>query len=165
MRLGATVLLVASVASPGIEAREAHYLCFFAAAGTSIADTAAPGARCLGILAEAYSSWQRAHDGTAQTSTVPPQALPAQTYLVEVHGLDDVEADPRESLRRSVARASAVAEALIRLGLPAGVISIHGHGSAQPLMPATGAEPQNRRVCVIFRLPGVPDVAEASRCV
>jgi len=53
----------------------------------------------------------------------------------------------------SLRRANAVKDALVRDGVPAGVISVVGRGESQPLVPTADGvrEPQNRRVEIVLQ--------------
>ncbi|MCH4023665.1 MAG: OmpA family protein [Acetobacter sp.] len=81
-----------------------------------------------------------------------------QTTTIEVNGYTDNSAahpGPRGekyNMGLSVRRAESVKAELIRDGVPASVIDIHGYGESHPLVP-TGPntrEPQNRRVEIIL---------------
>ncbi|WP_395370269.1 OmpA family protein [Komagataeibacter diospyri] len=111
------------------------YLVFFDWDGAALTD------RARGIVAEA-----------AQASTH------VQTTRIEVNGYtDNTSAHPgprgqQYNLGLSLRRADSVKAELIRDGVPAGGIDIHGYGEARPLVP-TGPdtrEPQNRRVEIIL---------------
>ncbi|WP_026019554.1 OmpA family protein [Komagataeibacter europaeus] len=111
------------------------YLVFFDWDGAVLTD------RARGIVAEA-----------AQASTH------VQTTRIEVNGYtDNTSAHPgprgeKYNLGLSMRRADSVKAELIRDGVPAGGIDIHGYGEAHPLVvtqPDT-REPQNRRVEIIL---------------
>lgn len=82
-----------------------------------------------------------------------------QTTRIEVNGYTDNSAahpgprGQRYNLGLSVRRANSVKAELIRDGVPATAIDIHGYGESHPLVP-TGPntrEPQNRRVEIILK--------------
>ena len=77
-----------------------------------------------------------------------------QYTRIEVNGYTDTSGTPRYNQGLSVRRAQAVAAELVRDGVPAAAISIHGFGETNLLVP-TGPgvrEPQNRRVEIVIRL-------------
>lgn len=82
-----------------------------------------------------------------------------QTTRIEVNGYTDTSAahpgprGARYNMGLSIRRANSVKAELIRSGVPASVIDIHGFGESHPLVP-TGPnvrEPQNRRVEIILK--------------
>jgi OmpA-OmpF porin, OOP family len=74
---------------------------------------------------------------------------------VFVCGYADNAGSPEANLTISQARAEAVRQALIRLGLAGETIVVRGFGDKQPLVPTPAGtrEPQNRRVEVNFEHP------------
>jgi hypothetical protein len=66
-------------------------------------------------------------------------------------------------MRLSVRRAEAVKAEMVRLGVPAGVITTIGRGEEDPLVPTKDGvrEPQNRRVSIEFPMPVVAKPAPA----
>lgn len=64
---------------------------------------------------------------------------------VEVHGHADSEEAAVGNASVSEARAEAAAAFLRQDGAPADVIEITAFGARRPMVPASGAEPQNRR--------------------
>ena len=81
-----------------------------------------------------------------------------QTTRLEINGYTDNSAAHPGSrgqaynMALSIRRAQAVRSELIRDGVPANIIEIHGYGESNPLVPtAKGVrEPQNRRVEIIL---------------
>ncbi|MFL5283190.1 MAG: OmpA family protein [Rhodopila sp.] len=76
-----------------------------------------------------------------------------QVTRIEVNGYTDTSGTPQYNQGLSVRRAQAVANELVRDGVPKDVISIQGFGDTHLLVP-TGPnvrEPQNRRVEIIIR--------------
>jgi outer membrane protein OmpA-like peptidoglycan-associated protein len=76
-----------------------------------------------------------------------------QYTRIEVNGYTDTSGTPQYNLRLSVRRAESVRAELIRDGVPANAIDIHGYGETHLLVP-TGPgvrEPQNRRVEIIIQ--------------
>ena len=81
-----------------------------------------------------------------------------QTTTIEVNGYADTShalpgrRGQQYNLRLSIRRADSVKAELIRDGVPANVIEVHGYGDTHLLVP-TGPnvrEPQNRRVEIIL---------------
>ncbi|AOX19256.1 OmpA family protein [Kozakia baliensis] len=100
---------------------------------------------------------------TSRAREIVAQAAQASTHVqttrIEVNGYADNSAahpGPRGqkyNLGLSVRRAQSVKAELIRDGVPAAAIDVHGYGEEHPLVP-TGPntrEPQNRRVEIILR--------------
>jgi OmpA-OmpF porin, OOP family len=81
-----------------------------------------------------------------------------QTTSIEVNGYADTShalpgrRGQEYNLRLSLRRADSVKAELIRDGVPAGVISVHGYGDTHLLVPTgpNAREPQNRRVEIIL---------------
>jgi OmpA-OmpF porin, OOP family len=76
-----------------------------------------------------------------------------QYTQIEVNGYTDTSGTTRYNQGLSIRRAQTVASELVRDGVPATAISIHGFGETHLLVP-TGPgvrEPQNRRVEIIIR--------------
>ncbi|MCZ8146494.1 MAG: OmpA family protein, partial [Roseomonas sp.] len=75
--------------------------------------------------------------------------------VIEIHGHDDLSQTRARAQTLSQRRADAVAEALIRLGLPDNRMRIEAFGKTAPLAPTEDGvrEPQNRRVEIILRPP------------
>lgn len=109
-----------------------------------------------------FFDWDRANL-TGRAREIVAQAAQASTHVqttrIEVNGYtDNSAAHPgprgmRYNMGLSVRRAQAVKAELIRDGVPAAAIDIHGYGEQHPLVP-TGPntrEPQNRRVEIILR--------------
>lgn len=78
-------------------------------------------------------------------------------------GYTDLSGTPHYNLKLSEGRAESVKAELVRLGVPAGVITTIGMGEADPLVPTKDGvrEPQNRRVEI--QIPRPPKVAEAPK--
>ncbi len=108
-----------------------------------------------------FFDWDRS-DLTARAREIVAEAAQASTHIqttrIEVNGYTDNSAahpGPRGekyNLGLSNRRAQSVKAELIRDGVPANAIDIHGYGEAHPLVP-TGPntrEPQNRRVEIIL---------------
>jgi len=125
----------APVAAPPAPAPARTYLVFFDWDHSDLTD------RAREIVAEA-----------AQASTR------VQTTQIEVNGYTDTSSaqggarGARYNMGLSIRRAQSVKAELIKDGVPANVIDIHGFGETHPLVP-TGPnvrEPQNRRVEIIL---------------
>ncbi|PYD81130.1 OmpA family protein [Komagataeibacter sucrofermentans] len=99
---------------------------------------------------------------TGRSREIVAEAAQASTHVqttrIEVNGYtDNTSAHPgprgeKYNLGLSMRRADSVKAELIRDGVPANAIDIHGYGEAHPLVP-TGPdtrEPQNRRVEIIL---------------
>ena len=108
-----------------------------------------------------FFDWDKA-DLTARARQIVAEAAQASTHVqttrIEVNGYTDNSAahpGPRGekyNLGLSLRRANSVKAELVRDGVPATAIDIHGYGEAHPLVP-TGPntrEPQNRRVEIIL---------------
>jgi outer membrane protein OmpA-like peptidoglycan-associated protein len=103
-----------------------------------------------------FFDWDRA-DLTARARQIIADAARNSTHVqvtrIEVNGYTDTSGTPAYNQGLSVRRAQSVRAELIRDGVPANVIDIHGFGETHLLVP-TGAgvrEPQNRRVEIILR--------------
>ncbi|MHC0614863.1 OmpA family protein, partial [Komagataeibacter oboediens] len=99
---------------------------------------------------------------TGRSREIVAEAAQASTHVqttrIEVNGYtDNTSAHPgprgeKYNLGLSMRRADSVKAELIRDGVPANAIDVHGYGEAHPLVP-TGPdtrEPQNRRVEIIL---------------
>jgi outer membrane protein OmpA-like peptidoglycan-associated protein len=102
-----------------------------------------------------FFDWDRA-DLTARARQIVAEAAQASTHVtttkIEVNGYTDLSGTATYNQGLSVRRAKSVEAELIRDGVPAGEIDIHGYGETNPLVPtAKGVrEPQNRRVEIIL---------------
>ena len=74
-----------------------------------------------------------------------------QCKRVEIVGHTDAEEARRWKASLSLDRANAVADVLVASGIAPDMIISHGQGNDSPLVPADGAEPQNRCVILIPR--------------
>ncbi len=74
--------------------------------------------------------------------------LTSKGYRVQIHGHTDDIGSSEYNQRLSERRADAVRNYLVDAGIDPGIISIKGHGKANPLMPGTTAQARakNRRV-------------------
>ncbi|HEY4249993.1 MAG TPA: OmpA family protein [Roseomonas sp.] len=103
-----------------------------------------------------FFDWDRA-DLTDRSRQVLAQFAPLSTSVnatsIEVSGHADRSGWPVHNQRLSERRANTVAAELVRLGVPARMITISAFGGTRPLVPtADGArEPQNRRVDLVAR--------------
>ena len=103
-----------------------------------------------------FFDWDRA-DLTARARQIVAEAAQnasrVQVTRIEVNGYTDTSGTPHTTRAcRSAAPARVQAE-LVRDGVPASAIDIHGYGETHLLVP-TGPgvrEPQNRRVEIILR--------------
>ncbi len=102
-----------------------------------------------------FFDWDRA-DLTVRARQIVAEAASASTKVpttvINVNGYTDLSGTAAYNQRLSVRRAQSVQSELIKDGVPAGEISIHGYGESNPLIPtAKGVrEPQNRRVEIIL---------------
>ncbi|TPW34480.1 OmpA family protein, partial [Oecophyllibacter saccharovorans] len=109
-----------------------------------------------------FFDWDR-YNLTSRAREIVAQAAQASTHVqttrIEVNGYTDTShagsaaAGARYNMGLSLRRANSVKAELIRDGVPASAIDIHGYGESHPLV-ATGPnsrEPQNRRVEIILR--------------
>jgi len=72
----------------------------------------------------------------------------SQDYTVSVNGHTDDVGTEEYNQKLSERRAEAVRDYLVKAGLPAGILSVTGHGKTRPLVPGTSerARAKNRRV-------------------
>ena len=102
-----------------------------------------------------FFDWDRA-DLTSRAREIIATAAQASTHVqttkIEVNGYTDLSGTAAYNQRLSVRRAQSVEAELVRDGVAANEISIHGYGESNPLVPtAKGVrEPQNRRVEIIL---------------
>jgi outer membrane protein OmpA-like peptidoglycan-associated protein len=103
-----------------------------------------------------FFDWDRA-DLTVRARQVIADAARNATHVqvtrIEVDGYTDTSGTPQYNLGLSIRRAESVKAELIRDGVAANLIDIHGFGETHLLVP-TGPgvrEPQNRRVEIILR--------------
>ena len=93
---------------------------------------------------------------TERARQIVAEAAQASTHVattkIEVNGYTDLSGTAAYNLKLSVRRAKSVEAELIKDGVSAGEIAIHGYGESDPLVPtAKGVrEPQNRRVEIIL---------------
>jgi iron complex outermembrane receptor protein len=103
-----------------------------------------------------FFDWDRA-DLTDRAKQIVASAAQASTHVqttrIEVDGYTDLSGTVPYNQRLSVRRAQTVQNELVRDGVPANEIAIHGYGESNPLVPtAPGVrEPQNRRVEIILK--------------
>jgi OmpA-OmpF porin, OOP family len=103
-----------------------------------------------------FFDWDRA-DLTDRARQVVAEAARnasrVQVTRIEVNGYTDTSGTPQYNQGLSVRRAQTVQAELVRDGVPANEIEIHGYGETHLLVPtAQGVrEPQNRRVEIILR--------------
>ncbi len=102
-----------------------------------------------------FFDWDRA-DLTDRARQIVATAASASTHVqttrIEVNGYTDLSGTAAYNQKLSVRRAQMVETELVRDGVSASEISIHGNGENNPLVPtAQGVrEPQNRRVEIIL---------------
>jgi outer membrane receptor protein involved in Fe transport len=103
-----------------------------------------------------FFDWDRS-DLSARAKEIVSAAAQASTHVqttrIEVDGYTDLSGTAGYNQKLSVRRAQTVENELIRDGVPATEIAIHGYGESNPLVPtAKGVrEPQNRRVEIILK--------------
>jgi outer membrane protein OmpA-like peptidoglycan-associated protein len=103
-----------------------------------------------------FFDWDRA-DLSARARQIVAEAAQASTHVtttrIEVNGYTDLSGTPAYNQRLSVRRARSVQAELVRDGVAASEIAIHGYGESNPLVPtAPGVrEPQNRRVEILLK--------------
>jgi OmpA-OmpF porin, OOP family len=80
------------------------------------------------------------------------QAKASGAKQVKVVGFTDTSGSPAYNMRLSVRRAEAVKAEMVRLGVPANVVSVEGRGQNDLLVPTKDnvREPQNRRATIGF---------------
>ena len=119
----------------------------------AMASTPAPEAARTYLV---FFDWDRA-DLSARARQIVAEAASASTHVqttrIEVNGYTDLSGTAAYNERLSVRRARSVQAELVRDGVAAGEITIHGFGESNPLVPtAKGVrEPQNRRVEIILK--------------
>jgi len=103
-----------------------------------------------------FFDWDKA-TLTSRARQIIHEAAENSTHVqytqIEVNGYTDTSGTPQYNQGLSIRRARAVAQELVRDGVPQGAISIQGFGETHLLVP-TGPnvrEPQNRRVEIIIR--------------
>jgi outer membrane protein OmpA-like peptidoglycan-associated protein len=103
-----------------------------------------------------FFDWDRA-DLSDRARQIVAEAASASTHQtttqLEVNGYTDLSGTPAYNQKLSVRRARTVQAELIKDGVAANEIEIHGYGESNPLVPtAPGVrEPQNRRVEIILK--------------
>jgi outer membrane protein OmpA-like peptidoglycan-associated protein len=103
-----------------------------------------------------FFDWDRA-DLTSRAREIVAAAAQASTHVqttrIEVSGYTDLSGTAAYNQKLSVRRAESVQKELIRDGVSASEIAIHGYGESNPLVPtAPGVrEPQNRRVEIVLK--------------
>jgi outer membrane protein OmpA-like peptidoglycan-associated protein len=103
-----------------------------------------------------FFDWDRANL-TARAKQIVAEAAQASTHVqttrIEVSGYTDLSGTAAYNQGLSVRRAKSVEAELVRDGVSAGEIDIHGYGESDPLVPtAKGVrEPQNRRVEIVLK--------------
>jgi len=102
-----------------------------------------------------FFDWDRA-ELTARARQIVAEAAAASTHVnttrIDVKGYTDLSGTAAYNQGLSVRRAKSVEAELVRDGVAASEIAIHGYGESNPLVPtAPGArEPQNRRVEIVL---------------
>ncbi len=103
-----------------------------------------------------FFDWDR-FDLTPRARQVVAEAARATTRTqvtrIEVNGYTDASGTAAYNRGLSMRRAQAVANELVRNGVPRGAIGTQGFGETNPLIPTAAGvrEPQNRRVEIILR--------------
>jgi len=102
-----------------------------------------------------FFDWNRADltDRARQIIGDAAQASRAvQTTRIEVGGHADRSGSPQYNQRLSMRRAEAVAQELVRQGVPQSAINVQAFGESRPLVPTADGvrEPQNRRVEIVL---------------
>lgn len=103
-----------------------------------------------------FFDWDRA-DLSTRARQVIAEAASATTRVqvtrIEVSGYTDTSGSPKYNQNLSVQRAHNVSNELVRDGVPANAISVHGYGETNLLVKTADGvrEPQNRRVEIILK--------------
>ncbi len=120
----------ASTPAPAVQQAARNYLVFFDWDRAGLTD------RARQIVAEAAAASTR-----------------VQVTRIEVAGHADRSGPDRYNLALSIRRARAVADELVRQGVPSGSITTQGFGERQPLVQTADGvrEPHNRRVEIVLR--------------
>jgi outer membrane protein OmpA-like peptidoglycan-associated protein len=117
---------------------------------------AAPPAPAAARIYLVFFDWDRA-DLTDRARQIVAEAAQASTHVqttrIDVSGYTDLSGTAQYNQGLSVRRAKSVEAELVRDGVPAQEIDIHGYGETNPLVPtAKGVrEPQNRRVEIVLK--------------
>lgn len=118
-----------------------------------------PAVTCADVPFVVYFEWDRA-DLTSQAQEViaraADQASSCAVTRVEIEGHADRSGAATYNVRLSERRARVVRDELIRLGVPAELISIEARGESEPAVatPDGAREPLNRRAEVVIRVEG-----------
>jgi OOP family OmpA-OmpF porin len=120
-------------------------LCFFSQDEPALTD------RCRSVLSEFAAAWKRLAEGTEIPFYGDRTPLPAVRHRVEVHGHADASHSPLMAHQIALRRALAVADEIVRLGVPSEVVTVIGFDNSRPLVSTDQPEPQNRRVEVLLR--------------
>lgn len=150
MRMLAILVGCASVGISHANASSINWYCFFNGRASDV-PLDEPVERCDRVLNDFVTRWREIVTGTYRDPLQPDRQIRASLARVDVIGHDEDVGTPDAALLRSAARAAWVAKELIRLGIPADLITIHAYGSNRLLVPMQGVEPQNRRVELILR--------------
>jgi OOP family OmpA-OmpF porin len=124
-----------------------------AVSSAAAASTPAPQAARTYLV---FFDWDRA-DLSARAREIVAEAAQASTHVqttrIEVNGYTDLSGTAAYNQKLSVRRAKSVEAELVRDGVQANEIAIHGYGESDPLVPtAKGVrEPQNRRVEIVLK--------------
>ena len=140
-RLAVVALLAAAIAaSPAASMSLATtWLCFFDTGSAELSPRC--GTSVLGFA----DLWHRMRHGEVRGWPDEPPMV-ARTMGVEVQGHADAAEAAAGEASLGGARAEPVAAFLRSNGVLADVIEVLAFGAERPLVPASGAEPQNRRV-------------------
>jgi OmpA-OmpF porin, OOP family len=126
------------------------------APAAAIAPPAPPPAPTEARTYLVFFDWDRA-DLTDRARQIVAEAAQASTHVqttrIDVSGYTDLSGTAQYNQGLSVRRAKSVEAELVRDGVPAQEIGIHGYGESNPLVPtAKGVrEPQNRRVEIVLK--------------
>jgi OOP family OmpA-OmpF porin len=99
-----------------------------------------------------FDSSQLTPDAQSIVATAAADALAGGSPSLNVTGHTDRSGSDAYNQALSIRRATAVQNALIAGGVPAGIIVIRGAGESEPLVPTADGvrEPQNRRVEIVI---------------
>jgi OOP family OmpA-OmpF porin len=99
-----------------------------------------------------FDSSQLTADAQSIVATAAADALAGGSPSLNVTGHTDRSGSDAYNQALSIRRATAVQNALIAGGVPAGIIVIRGAGESEPLVPTADGvrEPQNRRVEIVI---------------
>ena len=143
------MVLAILLAAPAAHGLSRAYLCFFGLDSAELTD------RSRMVAGAAVTAWQRLRQGLQPDYLAPGGPdTPAEEDVLVVYGYAEDASGSNDAL--SQRRAQAVADELIRRGVPARDVRAIGRGARVPLVPDSPLDPQNRRAEIVFQAAGPP---------